>query len=184
MSFRSITCAIAIITGLTSVTALQASPEDTLTPRERIWLDGHNKARAEFGSEPMLWNPELAQEAVTWARYLAKKGYLKHSTRDQRGATGENLWMGTRKYFTPAEMVRSFVSESRYFVEGRFPQVSRTGRTSDVGHYTQIVWPETTHVGCALATGARYDVLVCRYSPPGNIIGRNIAPKERVARAD
>jgi hypothetical protein len=41
-----------------------------------------------------------------------------------------------------------------------------------VGHYTQMVWRGTTLVGCALALGRNSEVLVCRYSPPGNFLGR------------
>ena len=44
---------------------------------------------------------------------------------------------------------------------------SATG-TDVIGHYTQMVWKSTTDVGCATATGNNYDVLVCRYNPPGN----------------
>ena len=38
----------------------------------------------------------------------------------------------------------------------------------------QMIWPTTTHVGCALASNARSDYLVCRYSPAGNIDGRQL----------
>jgi hypothetical protein len=40
-----------------------------------------------------------------------------------------------------------------------------------VGHYTQMIWRGTTRIGCALASSRRWDVLVCRYGPPGNFIG-------------
>jgi hypothetical protein len=60
------------------------------------------------------------------------------------------------------------------FQRGVFPAVSRTGNWEDVGHYTQIVWPTTTRVGCAIASTSRTDYLVCRYSPAGNIDGRPI----------
>ena len=62
----------------------------------------------------------------------------------------------------------------QYFVPGIFPPVSMTGNGADVGHYTQIVWRKTTEVGGAIATGGGNDVLVCRYSQPGNIIGEPV----------
>jgi hypothetical protein len=49
--------------------------------------------------------------------------------------------------------------------------VSRTGNWSDVGHYTQIVWPASQRVGCATASNRANDYLVCRYLPAGNIVG-------------
>ena len=51
-----------------------------------------------------------------------------------------------------------------------------------MGHYTQIVWPETREVGRAMASGQRFDVLVCRYWPSGNVIGHAIAPRTKVAK--
>ena len=48
----------------------------------------------------------------------------------------------------------------------------RTGDYRDVAHYTQIVWRGSTAVGCALASSRTDDYLVCRYSPPGNVVGQ------------
>ena len=67
--------------------------------------------------------------------------------------------------------VAGWVREKRYFKPGAFPANSTTGRWEDVGHYTQLMWRDTRQVGCALATGAREDVLVCRYSAAGNYVG-------------
>ncbi len=66
------------------------------------------------------------------------------------------------------------MAERDKFRAGTFPQVSRTGNWADVGHYTQLIWPRTQEVGCAVAKGAVNDVLVCRYSPAGNIVGETI----------
>ena len=68
-------------------------------------------------------------------------------------------------------MIGSWTDERRDFRRGRFPDTSRTGRWSDVGHYTAIVWPTTSRVGCAIGRSAQWDVLVCRYSPAGNVEG-------------
>ena len=61
--------------------------------------------------------------------------------------------------------------EKKYFRPGLFPNNSTTGRVADVGHYTQLVWRATREVGCASATGAREDILVCRYAEAGNYRG-------------
>jgi hypothetical protein len=37
-----------------------------------------------------------------------------------------------------------------------------------------MVWPTTTRIGCAIASNARNDFLVCRYSPTGNVMGRPV----------
>jgi len=45
------------------------------------------------------------------------------------------------------------------------------GRWDQVGHYSQMIWPGTDRVGCAVRSSARSDYLVCRYSPAGNVFG-------------
>jgi hypothetical protein len=87
---------------------------------------------------------------------------------------GENLWMGPAGYFSAEDMIGGFVSERDKFRAGTFPQVSRTGNWADVGHYTQLIWPTTQEVGCAVAKGEGKDVLVCRYAPAGNVFGEKI----------
>ncbi|MEL6237236.1 MAG: CAP domain-containing protein [Pseudomonadota bacterium] len=151
------------------------------TQAECVWLQDHNRAREAFGSTALQWDAQLARDAEEWARYLARRNTLQHSANDMRRGAGENLWMGSRGYFKPSQMIASFVDEGADFVPGRFPEVSRTGSWRDVGHYTQIVWPRTQKVGCAMAAGQHFDVLVCRYWPAGNVVGTTIAPLGRVA---
>lgn len=113
-------------------------------------------------------NP-FAQE---WAAQLAREGRMRHASQGERAGAGENLWMGSAGYFGPDVMIGAFADEQRHYLHGTFPQVSRTGQWSDVGHYTQMVWRDTKEVGCAIARGARDDFLVCRYWPAGNWYGR------------
>lgn len=138
-------------------------------------LAGHNAARAGFGSAPIAWDPKLAKDAGLYARELARTGRFRHST-GRRGdePEGENLWTGTRGAYDYAEMIGAWVDERRDYRPGIVPAVSRTGRFEDVGHYTQIVWPATTRLGCATASNARADYLVCRYAPPGNVVGTSL----------
>lgn len=135
-------------------------------------LAGHNAERARLGIAPLQWSPRLAEQARGWAANLAARGVLQHSANAE--GTGENLWIGTRGAYPPEAMIAAFVSERKYFQPGRFPAVSRTGRWSDVGHYTQLIWPRTREVGCAVARGRHWDVLVCRYYPAGNVRGQQV----------
>jgi hypothetical protein len=68
-------------------------------------------------------------------------------------------------------MTAAWIREKQYFRPGVFPNNSTTGRVEDVGHYTQVVWRATGEVGCALASGQREDILVCRYAEAGNYRG-------------
>jgi hypothetical protein len=134
----------------------------------------HNAARAGAGVAPLAWDPALSDAAGSYAVQLALTNSFHHSDRRARRGIGENLWMGTRGVFSYEAMVGRWASEQRDFVPGIFPAVSRSGNWENVGHYTQMVWPTTTRVGCAGASNARNDFLVCRYSPAGNVDGRPV----------
>lgn len=137
-------------------------------------LDGHNEARAAVGAPPMRWNETLAREAEAYAAQLARTRRFEHSVvPDQGEVQGENLWMGTRTAFSYQEMVGGWTEEQRQYKKGRFPEVSRSGDWTDVGHYTQMIWRSTRQVGCGTASNARDDYLVCRYLEAGNVDGED-----------
>lgn len=135
-------------------------------------LAAHNAARAAAGQPPLAWDPALAAAAASYAQALAASGTLQHSPKQSRPGQRENLWMGTAGAYSPEQMIRTFVDERRYFKNGVFPDVSTTGNWMDVSHYTTMIWPTTTRVGCAVNRARGFDFLVCRYSPPGNIDGK------------
>lgn len=134
----------------------------------------HNRARDAERLPRLEWSAELSEQADEWARKLAKDGKLRHSLWSDREGTGENLWMGTAGFYSFAHMMGAFTGEKRDFRPGTFPDVSTTDRWQDVAHYTQIIWPDTRKVGCALATARGRDVLVCRYWPAGNWFGSKV----------
>lgn len=137
-------------------------------------LAAHNHERDRAGLPRLSWSKKLAQDAQDWALHLSRTGSLQHADGDRRRNMGENLWMGSAGYYSAEDMVGGFLAERAKFRPGTFPQVSRTGNWADVGHYTQIIWPRTSEVGCAVAKGAVNDFLVCRYNPPGNMIGEKV----------
>lgn len=135
-------------------------------------LAAHNRERAILGIPNLHWSPQLSASAAKWADHLGMTGAFEHSP-DEPGQPieGENLWAGTRDYYTPESMVGLWVAEKHDFKPGLFPTNSRTGDVEAVGHYTQLMWRRTTAVGCAIAQSRNEDVLVCRYSTAGNVTG-------------
>ena len=136
---------------------------------ERV-LAAHNRERNALGIAPLRWNPELAVAARGWADHLARTGAFEHAP-EQEEPQGENLWAGTRGRYALEAMVDGWVREKRHYRHGLFPNNSDTGRVEDVGHYTQLMWRSSTHVGCAVTANPREEFLVCRYSEGGNVIG-------------
>jgi uncharacterized protein YkwD len=133
----------------------------------------HNRERAAVGVPPLVWNDTLAADAKTYAEHLATTGKSDHPSAEWVAAhpmspEGENIAgrYGTPSTVSMAQEMQGWIAEKNVF-QG-LP--SATGDNA-VGHYTQMVWKSTTQVGCATATGNNYEVLVCRYTPPGNVIG-------------
>lgn len=135
-------------------------------------LAAHNRERASAGIPPLAWNSQLSASAAKWADHLAETGEFAHSP-DEEGepAQGENLWAGTRGYYSPESMVGLWVAEKRDFKPGLFPANSRSADIEKVGHYTQLMWRKSSAIGCAMAQSRNEDVLVCRYSTAGNVVG-------------
>ena len=135
---------------------------------ENRMLAAHNEERLRMRQIPLIWDAGLAKDAAAWARTIALTRRFEHAPHTKQG---ENLWMGTKRAYSVEAMVGYWVDERRLFKLGRFPDVSRSGQWADVGHYTQLIWYDTTHIGCAIAANDRDEILVCRYSPPGNWMG-------------
>lgn len=141
-------------------------------------LAAHNRERDALCEPPLAWDPVAATDAATWARHLTQLGELVHFGEDGEpgNGQGENLFSGTRDGYTVEAMVGLWADEKR--------QLKTLRNWEDdfhaVGHYTQMVWSTTTHVGCAVAANAENDYLVCRYTPPGNVAGAQPFPRARV----
>lgn len=133
-------------------------------------LEAHNSERRLVGVADLEWSNDLAYEAAVWATQLARGGQMVH---DSQRTHGENLWMNTAGHRTIGSMIGGWsVERNIYIVGAMHPYESTTGNWHDAGHYSQMVWANTTKVGCAVARGAVKDFLVCRYDPIGNWRGQ------------
>lgn len=136
-------------------------------------LAAHNRERALVGARPLEWDSALAAHAASYGPTLARLRALVHSPRESRPGERENLAMAFHGTRTAEQLVDMWSREKLLLRPGLFPAVSRTGQWEDVAHYTQMVWPTTTRVGCAVFA-VDWDYLICRYSPPGNIDGKPV----------
>jgi len=166
------------LAGNAATLALMDRLHASVPPPQRVLeiLAAHNTYRAAVGVPALQWSDSLAAGAQQWADYLASTGQFEHSDSRRRHGTpgiGENLLRAAlASGYTATQLVDVWGYERRYFTGGIFPDVSSTGDWEDVGHYTQVVWRNTTQVGCSVATAYGTIVMVGRYSPPGNIDGQ------------
>ncbi|QZD95072.1 CAP family protein [Qipengyuania gelatinilytica] len=169
-SSRLAKCGLALA-AFASLTGMQGRLSDF---DDRL-LASHNRERDLHGVPALVWDNKLARGAEQWATHLARTGKFEHSPDDpERKPEGENIWGGTKGAFDPEAMIGLWVAEKKHFQPGRFPYNSLTQNVADVSHFTQVVWRKTGKVGCGLAANEKREILVCRYSRPGNIIGRDV----------
>ncbi|GAB5571598.1 cysteine-rich secretory protein 2 isoform X1 [Prionailurus iriomotensis] len=91
---------------------------------------------------------------------------------------GENLYMSS----DPASWsnaIQNWYEERNNFVYGVGPKSS----SSVVGHYTQLVWYSSFHVGCGIAYCPNQESLkyyyVCQYCPAGNNVSKKNTPYQQ-----
>jgi hypothetical protein len=148
--------------------AVPQAPAISADRNQRL-LAAHNQERARLGMPALAWSDALSKDAAAWAKHLADTNTFDHApARTGKNDQGENLWMGTKGAYSAEDMVGAWVAEKSMFKKGRFPHVSTTGNWADVGHYTQLIWRNTSAVGCSVVANRQDDYLVCRYGPPGN----------------
>ncbi len=103
---------------------------------EKDMLDAHNFYRGEHGVGELKWNTTSATFAASWA----KACNFEHSGEP----TGENLAAG---YANATASVDAWGLE-RISYNFKKP----TGFSEKTGHFTQLVWSNTTTVGCGVTS--------------------------------
>ena len=135
-------------------------------------LQIHNNARTDVGVPPLTWSEALANDAAAWAKNMASRDQMYHSQNNSREGQGENLYMttATDREHSGRNASQAWYEEIQLYTYA--PINSGANDFAAIGHYTQMIWKNTTEVGMALAvskSGATY--VVARYSPPGNFVG-------------
>ena len=155
----------------------EASPSTVLTVAAiNAILKEHNDARRAVSPAPetmpmLQWDQKLADLAQG---YMDTCPGLKHNgDRKADGYTyvGENLAAGSSsKYGVDEGGGKSTAAWNAELSEWTYPKTC----TGVCGHYTQVVWAKTTHVGCGYkycASETYKNYWACNYGPGGNYNG-------------
>lgn len=130
------------------------------------FLAAHNKVRLRAREPPFAWDPKLESYARRYAQKRRRDCQLIHSA----GPYGENIFWGGGDQWKVEDAVALWVKEHRFYDRGT--RTCMQGRKC--GHYTQVVWRDSTRLGCARIQCVNGDTfVVCCYDPPGNYIGEN-----------
>ncbi len=142
-------------------------------------IAAHNLWRDKVHVPPLKWSVELADFAQSWADHLKQSNAcdMRHRNGEERKlgkqTTGENLawkWQDPKPdsgfLYTPEEVVDAWGSELKFYA----PK-SGACKGGVCGHYTQLVWHNSTEVGCGRASCGKAEVWVCNYLPAGNYVG-------------
>lgn len=129
-------------------------------------LQSHNKYRAKHHSPPLRLNKDLCKIAQSYADRLLATKTFQHSTNKYKGKDlGENLFMVNGKPATGEMATADWYSEIKMY---NFRKDYQKG----TGHFTQLVWKDTTDVGFGIAYKNDLYYVVANYFPAGNFLGK------------
>lgn len=146
-----------------TVVTAQRTPQDI--------VDAHNAARAAVGVGPVSWDATVAAWAQSWVDQFSASCQPMHSPAGR--PYGENIYWGSDVNLTGVDAVNSWVSEMQYYDHATNSCSAPAGKSC--GHYTQVVWRDSTAIGCGsvLCDGGAGAIVICSYNPPGNWDGQS-----------
>uniref|UniRef100_A0A0D9WV56 SCP domain-containing protein n=1 Tax=Leersia perrieri TaxID=77586 RepID=A0A0D9WV56_9ORYZ len=162
---------VAMAMAILATTAMAADFSDA---EKKLLVKLHNEARAAVG----------VKVNVSWSNMLlaAKaREHVKTCSDDHIDGNpyGENLWLGSWPAAgwvgTPADAMNSWVAGEKPLYDYASNQC--IGGEYNCVHYTQVVWRNTTQIGCARVSDCKIEgvtktLIACYYNPPGNVQGQ------------
>lgn len=105
----------------------------------------------------------------SWAETLAREDRFAYRPNSSHGENIYCLWSSDRNVKANARSVcRSWYDEIREHIFATEPKGAFRA-----GHFTQMVWKESKELGVGVAKTRKGKVLVvCNYSPRGNVVGQ------------
>ena len=146
------------------------------TSTQNAIVDRHNQIRAEvyrlrdevYSDATISWDDTVGDSAQDYANELAANGKFEH---EAGIGYGENLFASS--YAADySDAIDAWYGEKAYY----HYDTNDCDDGQTCGHYTQMIWRDSTSVGCGKATFTTgqyngWTVIVCRYNPPGNFVG-------------
>eukprot|EP00090_Calanus_glacialis_P035491 TRINITY_DN6057_c0_g1_i4.p1 TRINITY_DN6057_c0_g1~~TRINITY_DN6057_c0_g1_i4.p1 ORF type:complete len:373 (-),score=103.93 TRINITY_DN6057_c0_g1_i4:50-1168(-) len=132
-------------------------------------LEAHNKYRKRHAVTSLELSKDLCDIAQEYADHLAKTNTFEHSGDP---VYGENLYWSWSS--DPAWVLTGDEPVDSWYDEKKGYNYAREPRDSDSGHFTQLVWAKSRHLGVGLAKSSstgKYFV-VMKYDPAGNFLGK------------
>lgn len=171
------TTSIATSSAISTTAAATATPSAANSYQESI-LHYHNLHRSAHSASGLTWSDDLAAAANT----LANRCVYGHDTSipSASGDYGQNIAYGYDADLVGEKVISEmmYTDEAPYFASLYGQADPDMTNFEKWGHFTQIVWKATTHVGCATVScsdlknaGGAAPYTVCNYGSPGNFAG-------------
>lgn len=125
-------------------------------------MEAINELRARHNKPPL----NECAECTMHAQRHANRFVFEHGELDgDHGRMGQNIALGGAN-LTPEKAVKRWASEAKDYPWGTDVFVRGTG------HFTQLIWRDTTHVGFGICRRGNQTMIVANFHPAGNINGR------------
>ncbi|GFO49405.1 venom allergen 5 [Plakobranchus ocellatus] len=157
----------------------RGTKQTSTEPSASTKIEAFDSSHSPSHSIRLELNDELTSLAQQWADTLAQsKDLSRHNFKYKGTRIGQSItmkWAPNRATYDPEELCDQWYRECRDFDFGVEPTELKAG------HFTQMVWKNSTEIGVgrSQARDGR-SIVVVNYFPPGNVIGEfnaNVLPQ-------